>query len=40
MEIQGRRTCFWAWKTWREDLVKEAGNEQVAGGEIVFGSFR
>lgn len=21
------------------DLVKEAGNEQVTGGEIVFGSF-
>lgn len=39
MEIQGRRTCFWAWGTWRKDLIKEAENEQVTGGEIVFGSF-
>lgn len=35
----GQEKCFWAWWTWREDLIKEAGHEQVIEGESAFGSF-
>lgn len=37
--IQGRKTRVWAWWVWREDLLKEAGNEQVTEGETASGSF-
>lgn len=37
--IQGRKTRVWPWWPRREDLLKEAGKEQVTEGETASGSF-